>query len=367
MNADDDEELVMMRQWCISHDASKARELLHLAQKRFGLDFTGVHFFSVCQRISKHLGFELPFRGALESAALSSNVEFARELIAYGMRPNEWCSPRALEIAASNGCIEIVRMLILDAGMRQTKETSPDALMNAAHHGHKDIVLLLLDSGGASATSIALFWAAHCGHGDVVRLLLDRGACPSSNALKNAARNGHTCVVKDLLAAGAKFDRPETGCDALYRALFDGHTEISSLLIAHDVAFGALRPTRRTIILNRAERRGWTEIREMLRAVEASEAFWKSVERVKSALSRPNIEVETIEAEIDALLRTRSDIDPRWDMCDGNDRDNDRNWDAVRVQLIDKFEQKCGRMAMENDIGTFETFASSFLVSETQP
>lgn len=218
------------------------------------------------------------FRGAMESAALTSNIEYARDLIAYGMRPNKWCSPNALEIAASNGCTEIVRML-LDAGMRQTKETSPNALMNAAHHGHKDIVLLLLESGGATATSIALFWAAHCGHGDIVRLLLDHGARPTCNALKNAVKNGHARVVKDLFAAGAKFDHHETGRGALFRALFAGKTEVASLLFANGFRFGALLPVQRSIILKRLERRGWVELREIVRAVEASEAFWKSVER----------------------------------------------------------------------------------------
>lgn len=81
--------------------------------------------------------------------------------------------------------------------------------------------------------SLALVHYSETGRVSTVNHLLAIGIAPSDDALGTAAYNGHTAIVRTLLAAGANpnatNDIDET---ALAYAAENGHTEIVKLMLA---------------------------------------------------------------------------------------------------------------------------------------
>ncbi len=102
-------------------------------------------------------------------------------------------------------------------------DTDPSvALDNAARAGHTEIVRMLLEAG--ADPSKGLDDAAGAGRTEVVRVLLGAGARPS-DALDDAVRAGHAQIVQILLDAGA---HPSRG---LKDAAGAGHIKIVRILI----------------------------------------------------------------------------------------------------------------------------------------
>ncbi|KAJ7246198.1 ankyrin repeat-containing domain protein [Mycena rebaudengoi] len=105
----------------------------------------------------------------------------------------------ALRVAAENGHIEAVRLL-LENGADVNPQTEGwqmgSALLAASRHGHMKIVQLLLDNGaGARAElNMALGTAAGGGNIEIVRLLLENGAdvhADNGHSMNAAAGGGH--------------------------------------------------------------------------------------------------------------------------------------------------------------------------------
>jgi Ankyrin repeats (3 copies) len=122
------------------------------------------------------------------------------EFLMTGPNGLQW-SP--LEWAARRGQCAAAELL-LDSGARRLS----DALTDAAVEGHADMIALLLDRGADvhywEDTAVGL--AAEHGHLDSVRLLLDRGAdvhADNEYAVTMARRNAHAAVVALLLERGA--------------------------------------------------------------------------------------------------------------------------------------------------------------------
>ena len=145
-----------------------------------------------------------------------------------------------LDVAAKNGHLEVVRLL-LEAGANKERKgkTGATALILAAETGRLEVVRLLLQAGADKDAAnengkTALILAAEKGHLEVVQLLLEAGADQDSamtggaTALMLAAQNGKLEVVRMLLEAGAAKDAATT---ALMIAAKKGQTEVVRLLL----------------------------------------------------------------------------------------------------------------------------------------
>ncbi|TNJ26192.1 Ankyrin repeat protein 2 [Giardia muris] len=155
----------------------------------------------------------------LQAFATVGDVEGVKKYVSHaGYRgPN---GTTALMCAASNGCIDSIRLLLSEEGMKTTKNSEitlhnktiafppgATALMIAVAKGHSDCIPLLekevriQDNWGWTA----LMYAAHGGHIDCVRLLLSEAGLQSSkgasgmpkgtSALMLAATRGSTDIV----------------------------------------------------------------------------------------------------------------------------------------------------------------------------
>ena len=119
----------------------------------------------------------------------------------------------ALVSAASEGHVDIVRLLLDKRADIEASYNGETALVCAAYWGHSDVIRLLLHKGANIEANYsggtALCWAAGRGHSDIVRLLLDKGAnieakiIDEISALHNAARCNNLEMVEILLGRGA--------------------------------------------------------------------------------------------------------------------------------------------------------------------
>ena len=156
-----------------------------------------------------------------------------------------------LSWAASNGHLEVVKLLVHDASVEvdsRDSEYGQTPLSWAAESGHLKVVELLAQEAGAEVDSkdseygrTPLSWAAANGHLEVVRLLaLELGSDVESNdsdwgrtPLSWAAERGRLEVVKLLvLEAGAEVDSkdPEYEQTPLSWAAESGHLEVVKFL-----------------------------------------------------------------------------------------------------------------------------------------
>ena len=102
------------------------------------------------------------------------------------------------------------------------------------------VVVIMILAGTSPALSGALHMAAQEGHTEIVKALLAAGAAVNAKdqegrtALDLAAQEGHTETVKALLAADAAVNTKDDlfGSTALELAAAEGHTGIVRLLKA---------------------------------------------------------------------------------------------------------------------------------------
>jgi len=150
-----------------------------------------------------------------------------KQLIKEGADPKAGGS-EALRLAAENGHLEIVKLLI---PVSDPKALDSNALRCAATKGHLEIVKLLIPmSDPKSLDSNALRWAAANGHLEIVKLLIPVSdpKAGGSYALQLAATKGHLEIVKLLIPVS---DPKAGGSYALRLAAENGHLEIVKLLI----------------------------------------------------------------------------------------------------------------------------------------
>ncbi|HZZ64976.1 MAG TPA: ankyrin repeat domain-containing protein [Candidatus Baltobacteraceae bacterium] len=164
---------------------------------------------------------------------------------------------RALQIAAANGHVEIVDMLLEDrraepaalesVALRWAVENGHTVIVHAllrdgradpgandciafgiaAGKGYTDIVHVMLRDprvDPAAFGSTALWLAAENGHTEVVRMLLDNGCADPNGALYAAAIKGHVAIVRALLA-DPRTDPADENSRSLYEAAYYGQTE----------------------------------------------------------------------------------------------------------------------------------------------
>ncbi|KAJ3094159.1 hypothetical protein HDU97_008410 [Phlyctochytrium planicorne] len=144
---------------------------------------------------------------ALDVAASNGHLEVVRILLERcDVRP----SSVPIRMAAENGHLDVIRLLLRSSWGLEPEEI-PDAFdgnafMRAARHGHVDIVRLLLTVIKIDVSEVldeALCLAARFGHVEIVKLILRTGsvdpAARRNQSLQHAAQGGHDEIVKILL------------------------------------------------------------------------------------------------------------------------------------------------------------------------
>lgn len=183
---------------------------------------------------------------ALMEAADEGAYETAQVLMQAGAQielHGEQFHATPLGIAASEGHLDILKML-LDAGANANGPAgSQPPLHEAAEEGHLEVVRYLLDAGTAvdqrdQVGRTALFHAAKENQVDVIWLLLDRGADPGltdnngHSALDEAAEEDAVESIEKLLATKQGSAYIKSNPRALIRASREGALETVRRLLA---------------------------------------------------------------------------------------------------------------------------------------
>jgi len=143
----------------------------------------------------------------LEESIKSNNLAKIKQAIKSGTNVNQpfsdYCTP--LIDAATNGCLEIVELLLANgADVNQKNNYGRTALMYAADNGCLEVVELLLANGAEvnlqnNYGGTALTGSAFRGSLEIVKLLLANGADVSVTELMDAAKWCNLEVVELLL------------------------------------------------------------------------------------------------------------------------------------------------------------------------
>jgi len=215
------------REYCYHERITEATLLLAC---RYGQD-------TIVEKLLQVHKFDRTSARAVNVAAASGHAKILEHLLQISeYLPSTYHSPLlegALDLAASNGHDEAVRLLIgeyIDNGAYHAvgcirKSAAHNALLLAASNGHELVVDTLLERGvrwvrldHMNPGATALHYAAEHGHVSVVRVLLeslrhedkevasrfiDEADVYGTNALQKAVARGHLGVVDMLLENGA--------------------------------------------------------------------------------------------------------------------------------------------------------------------
>ncbi|KDO28592.1 hypothetical protein SPRG_06448 [Saprolegnia parasitica CBS 223.65] len=160
---------------------------------------------------------------AVQHATLD-NVTLALDLL-------PWLHDEAtLDIVAGQGLLPVVRTLYMNVASRARWGCTLEAMDQAAANGHLEVVRFLHYNRTEGCTVDALDGAILNGHLDIVHFLIEQrteGASP--NILDRAAANGHLGVVKYLHFLGS------LGCTvaAVNKAAAGGPLEVVQCLFTH--------------------------------------------------------------------------------------------------------------------------------------
>ena len=123
----------------------------------------------------------------------------------------------AIQLAAGNGRLEVVKELLLNDPRVDPSALYNDAIQLAAGNGRLEVVKLLLNDprvDPSAGNNYAIQWASESGHVEVVKVLLnDPRVEPNADnnyALRKAIKNGHTEVVELLRAHQKEKSKEQT-------------------------------------------------------------------------------------------------------------------------------------------------------------
>ena len=150
----------------------------------------------------------------------------------------EWINDQAVECAARNGRLQIVRSLL--ANEEISEEGRGWAVKKAAENGHLEVVQFLLADEAEISEE-------------------DRG-----EAVADAAENGHLEIVQFLLADEAEISEEYRGY-AVRCAAKEGYLEITQVLLAN----GAISDRDRDVAFGLATTRGYNSIAELFKINQA--------------------------------------------------------------------------------------------------
>jgi ankyrin repeat protein len=199
--------------------------------------------------------------------------------------------------AVQHGHRDVVRMLV-KAGAKDRPRAGDTALGVAASDGDLKLVRMLLDGGINPNTpdcdrNTPLALAAMKGRSDVAKLLLARGADPNAQSVGGfaplhwAAENGDIVLARALLDAGAKVDIQESDrFTPLMTAAMSGHEKLMKLLLSRGANAKAVSRGRTLLDYARMSKR---------------KSIICAVERLGVRASEP-LETEPVEEEADVSV-----------------------------------------------------------------
>jgi len=167
---------------------------------------------------------------------------------------------RPLKLAAANGHLSTVALLIDNGAELHPKDSTP-ALTAAAASGHIEVVRLLLQRGAEvnrkdSMGITPLHSASRAGELGVVRFLLESGAHLGAtdvyrdSAVHKAAQAGQTELVDFLIDAGISANATNNFAETpLHKAVLSGHTEAARLLLQKGADVNARNRRGQTALL----------------------------------------------------------------------------------------------------------------------
>src|SRR3990167_2447934 len=174
-------------------------------------------------------------KGLIKLLVWGSNV--SSDYINRAVKPNDFTP---LWVAAENGHLEVVEVLIKCGANIDQVCNGGTPLFIAAQTGYGDVVKVLIDAK-ANIDQICngytpLYVAAQNGHLEVVKVLIDGKAnidwiYKGFTPLYVAAQQGHADVVKALIDAKANIDQICNGYTPLWIAAHNGHLEVVKTLI----------------------------------------------------------------------------------------------------------------------------------------
>ncbi len=200
--------------------------------RRFNQAVCNGHYKIVRRMLNDHSFQKLYTEGLLCDAVDSANLDVVTVILEHFDIDNDEEGHSALHSAACNGSIDIIKCLFQHDVFEYHKYGHEYAWNVAIEYDNPEVALLLLQNFRAKIPAdcghFALDLAAHKGYIDIVKFLLQSGMDPSYDnnlILCSAAENGHTEVVKILLADKRvnPFDRVN---GAMYSAIVNGHEDI---------------------------------------------------------------------------------------------------------------------------------------------
>ncbi|KDO28660.1 hypothetical protein SPRG_06515 [Saprolegnia parasitica CBS 223.65] len=187
------------------------------------------------------------------------------------------CSARAMDTAASNGHLEVVRFLHFN----RTEGCTTDALDGAIRYGHLDVVRFLIAHRTEGASPNILNYAAANGHLEIVQYLHSFGTFHCTvYAVHDAVCRGHLEVVQFLLtnrSEGCSRDR------VVYYAVRSGHLRTAEYLLSLGYPF----PTAEILFENAMMRQ--PEMVDVLQRLDALGGYWDVNETMLRACAANNV------------------------------------------------------------------------------
>nr|POE77558.1 ankyrin-3 [Quercus suber] len=187
---------------------------------------------------------------AIALASGRGHADVIKVLLKKLKSPDTLTGVDPLCVASGNGHADVVKLLLANSDVVKIKaDHDHPALPAASENGHSEIVKLLLDNGAdinAPSPWIgnALYAATYRGHKSTVKLLLERGADVNAlgcSALEAASRGGHMELIQLLLREYGVDVNMQGGFhgSALKAAAFEGRTDVVKLLLEEGASINA--------------------------------------------------------------------------------------------------------------------------------
>lgn len=173
----------------------------------------------------------------------------------------------AVSFAAQNANVAVMRALV-DAGVDVTNQTARGALDDAANQGSLEIVKMLVEKGGNPGSAMGS--AVSRGYTPIVAYLESKGAAEDVAPLLVAARRGDLAAVEAAIAARSDLEVTDgRGRTPLVRAALYGHAPVVARLAKAGARLDAATTEEKEAALLIAAREGHVPVIQALAAAKA--------------------------------------------------------------------------------------------------